>query len=106
MQLRSLVKAIDLVAKNRSGELVLNFIFLIPCSRVCLTYTEVAAATGEFAQTVADLAASDIGQQLSGGLAGLADVERVAQDFQNTQSQEDIVTIMSTGEAQSRLNSD
>ena len=60
--------------------------------------SEVAAATGEFAQSVVDLAASDVGPQLSAELAGLGDVEKTAQELQNKQSQEDTVTIMSTGE--------
>ncbi|EMD38937.1 hypothetical protein CERSUDRAFT_47356, partial [Gelatoporia subvermispora B] len=81
-QLRGLVKAIDTVSRHRS---------------------EVAAATGEFAQTVSDLASSDVGQQLSASLAGLADVERKAQDLQNAQAQEDTITILSTADEYARL---
>lgn len=58
---------------------------------------ELSAATGEFAQTIGDLSASDIGGQLTNSFAGLAEVERKAQDLQSIQSHEDIVTIMATG---------
>ncbi|KAH9913923.1 Vps5 C terminal like-domain-containing protein [Fomitopsis serialis] len=81
-QLRGLVKAIDMVAKHRS---------------------EVALATGEFAQTITDLASSDIGPQLSTSFTGLADVERKAQDLHTVQSQDDMVTIMSTVDEYARL---
>lgn len=78
VQLRGLVKSIDLVAKQRA---------------------DLAAAAGEFAQTIQDLASSDVGlgQQLTGALAGLAVVERKAQDLQEKQANEDTLTIMSTG---------
>lgn len=59
--------------------------------------TDLSIATGEFSQAIADLSSSDVGQQLSGALAGLAEVEKKAQEMQNTQAQEDVVTIMSTG---------
>lgn len=61
------------------------------------TYTDLAIATGEFAQTVNDLSASDVGKQLSQSLAGLAEVEQKAQDIQNAQSEQDMVTLMGTG---------
>jgi len=72
------VKAIELVAKQRS---------------------ELAAAMGEFAQAIADLSASDVEKQLAHSLAAMADVERKAQELQNTQSRQDMVTLMSTGES-------
>ncbi|OBZ73550.1 Sorting nexin-1 [Grifola frondosa] len=81
-QLRGLVKAIDLVAKHRA---------------------ELAAATGEFAQTIADLGASDLGKQLSASLSGLTDVEHKAQELQNIQAQEDVITVMSTADEYARL---
>ncbi|KAH9920815.1 Vps5-domain-containing protein [Amylocystis lapponica] len=81
-QLRGLVKAIDLVTKHRA---------------------ELAAATGEFAQTAADLSAADVGAQLASSFVGLAEVGRTAQDLQNAQSQEDVVTIMSTVDEYARL---
>ena len=71
-----MVKAIELVAKQRS---------------------DLAAATGEFVQTIADLSACDIEKQLAHALAAMADVERQAQQLQTTQSSQDIVTLMSTG---------
>ncbi|KAF5383683.1 hypothetical protein D9615_003643 [Tricholomella constricta] len=81
-QLRGLVKAIEAVARQR---------------------TELAAATGEFALTVSDLSASDVGNQLSHSLAGLADVERKAQDLQAAQSEQDMVTLMGTVDEYARL---
>ncbi|KAI0923926.1 hypothetical protein AcW1_006742 [Taiwanofungus camphoratus] len=81
-QLRGLVKAIDLVAKHRA---------------------ELSAATGEFAQTIGDLASSEVGTPLSSSFAGLAEVERKAQELQSMQSQEDMVTIMSTVDEYARL---
>ncbi|KAF8074841.1 Vps5 C terminal like-domain-containing protein [Lyophyllum atratum] len=81
-QLRGLVKAIEAVARQRS---------------------ELAVSTGEFAQTVTDLSASDVGKQLSHSLAGLADVERKAQDIQASQSEQDMVTLMGTVDEYARL---
>ncbi|KIM90434.1 hypothetical protein PILCRDRAFT_59950 [Piloderma croceum F 1598] len=81
-QLRGLVKAIELVAKQRS---------------------ELAAAMGEFAQTITDLSASDVEKQLAHSLAAMADVERKAQELQNTQSRQDMVTLMSTVDEYARL---
>ncbi|KAG5641906.1 hypothetical protein DXG03_003973 [Asterophora parasitica] len=81
-QLRGLVKAIEAVARQR---------------------TELAAATGEFALTVSDLSASDVGSQLSHSLAGLADVEKKAQDIQTAQSEQDMVTLMGTVDEYARL---
>jgi sorting nexin-1/2 len=60
---------------------------------------ELAIAIGEFSQTISDLAASDVGDSLSQALEGLANVEKRAQDIQNKQSREDIMTIMSTSES-------
>ncbi len=75
-QLRGLVKSIDVVAKQRA---------------------DIAAAAGEFAQTIADLAACDVGNQLSDSLSGLAEVERKVQELQLIQSHEDVVSVLSTG---------
>lgn len=93
-QLRGLVKAIDTVSKHRSGSHPSLYLHP-PCAN--FTLVEVATATGEFAQTVADLASSDVGQQLASSLAGLAEAERKAQELQNIQAQEDTITILSTG---------
>ena len=38
-----------------------------------------------------------MGKQLSQSLAGLADVERKAQDLQSVQSEQDMTTLMATG---------
>ncbi|KAL1740865.1 Vps5 C terminal like-domain-containing protein, partial [Schizophyllum fasciatum] len=81
-QLRGLVKAIELVSKQRS---------------------DLATATGDFAATVADLSSSDIGKGLSNSLAGLADTERKAQDLQNTQAEQDIITLLATVDEYARL---
>ena len=67
-----------------------------------LTYMpELSAAAGEFAQAIADLSQSDVGlgSQLASALAGLAAVERKAQELQEKQSNEDTLTIMATGTA-------
>jgi len=58
---------------------------------------ELAVATGEFATAIADLSLSDIGKELQQFLAAMANVERMAEEFQNIQSQQDIMTILSTG---------
>ncbi|KAK0188967.1 hypothetical protein F5146DRAFT_1104361 [Armillaria mellea] len=81
-QLRGLAKAIEAVAKQRA---------------------EISVATGEFAQTVADLSSSDIGSQLAQSLAGLADVERKSQDSQVAQSEQDMITLMATVDEYARL---
>ncbi|KAI0731336.1 Vps5 C terminal like-domain-containing protein [Earliella scabrosa] len=81
-QLRGLVKAIEAVAKQRA---------------------EVAAAAGEFAQAVSDLAACDVGNQLSVSLVGLAEVERKAQELQSVQATQDVVTVLSTADEYARL---
>lgn len=59
--------------------------------------TEVASATGEFAQALHDLAASDLGESLSHSLNGLVGVESKAQEFLRIQTEQDMVTLMSTG---------
>jgi len=60
-------------------------------------------ATGEFAQNLGDLASSDVGRQLSQSLAGLADVQRHAQDLQAAQADQDLTTLMATADEYSRL---
>ncbi|KAH8093274.1 Vps5 C terminal like-domain-containing protein [Cristinia sonorae] len=82
LQLRGLVKAVDIVAKHR---------------------TEIAIAASEFAQTLQDLSTSDIGPALSGALVGLAAVERKAQECHDAQAQSDMTTIMSTADEYARL---
>ncbi|KIP03006.1 hypothetical protein PHLGIDRAFT_111375 [Phlebiopsis gigantea 11061_1 CR5-6] len=84
LQLRGLVKSIDLVSKQRA---------------------ELAAAAGEFAQAIGDLAQSDagLGTQIASALAGLAAVERKAQELQDKQSSEDTLTIMATADEYARL---
>jgi sorting nexin-1/2 len=60
--------------------------------------SELAAAIGEFGQTISELSGSDLGKPLAHALAGLAEVERKAQAIQNAQSRQDVMTIMNTGE--------
>lgn len=81
-QLRGLVKAIELVSKQRS---------------------DLATATGDFSAAVADLSSSDIGKGLSQSLAGLADVEHKSQDLQMTQAEQDIITLLATVDEYARL---
>ncbi|KAH9479365.1 Vacuolar protein sorting-associated protein vps5 [Psilocybe cubensis] len=81
-QLRGLVKSIELVSKHR---------------------VELATATGEFAQNVTELSESDVGKQLAHSLAGLADIERAAQDLQSAQAEHDLTTLMATVDEYARL---
>ncbi|KAF8498602.1 Vps5-domain-containing protein [Russula emetica] len=74
-QLRGLVKAIEAVSKHRSG---------------------LASAVGEFAQTVSDLAASDL--EIS-----LAELERKAQETESVQARADQATLLSTADEYARL---
>jgi sorting nexin-1/2 len=99
-QLKSLVKAIEMVAKQRQGKL--NIHRRVLDSHLDL-FEELALVNGEFAQTMSDLASSDVGAQLSQSLSGLADVERKAQELQMIQSDHDMVTIMATSDEYSRL---
>ncbi|KAJ7782017.1 Vps5 C terminal like-domain-containing protein [Mycena maculata] len=81
-QLRGLVKAIELVSKQRA---------------------ELATAMAEFANTTADLSSSDVGKQLAHSLAGLAEIQRKAQDIQSVQAEQDVVTLLSTVDEYARL---
>ena len=87
-----------MVAKHRGGVFSFkkDFYSNSEISGVCL-FIEIAVSSGEFAQTVSDLSAADVGKQLSLSLAGLADVERKAQDLQSVQSEQDMTTLMATG---------
>lgn len=91
-QLRGLVKAIDTVARHRAGKQTSICRF-----QASHFHTELALASGEFAQAVSDLSSSDVGKQLSSSLAGLSEVELKGQDIQTTQAEQDMVTLMSTG---------
>ncbi|TCD71851.1 Vacuolar protein sorting-associated protein 5 [Steccherinum ochraceum] len=82
LQLRGLVKTIDLVTKHRA---------------------DIAQSAGEFAQTLQDLSTSDIGASLSGALEGLAVVERKAQECQVAQAHADVATLMSIVDEYARL---
>lgn len=64
---------------------------------VMKTRTEVAIATGEFAQTLYELATSDLGESLSQLINGLAGVQSKAQEFFRVQTEQDMITLMSTG---------
>ena len=75
---------------------LLNLLFIPTLNKVS-HFIELAASCGEFAQTVSDLSAADVGKQLSQSLAGLADVERNARDLQSVQSEQDMMTLMATG---------
>jgi hypothetical protein len=66
--------------------------FLLPNN-----FTELASATGEFATAVAELSVSELGEQLQQTLGALANVEQAAAEGQNVQSQQDMMTLMSTG---------
>ena len=74
-----------------------KYFYSKPLNKCVFIYKELAASSGEFAQTVSDLSSADVGKQLSQSLAGLADVERKAQDLQSVQSEQDMTTLMATG---------
>jgi sorting nexin-1/2 len=96
-QLRGLVKAIDTVSRHRAGKHQF-LLFSLSYQLSSITNVELAVASGEFAQAVSDLSSSDVGKQLSSSLAGLAEVEEKAQEIQTTQAEQDMETLMSTGE--------
>ncbi|KAH9019146.1 Vps5 C terminal like-domain-containing protein [Lactarius hengduanensis] len=81
-QLRGLVKAIDVVSRQRN---------------------ELAGAVGEFAQTVGDLATSDLGKSLSHSLGALAELERKAQETESAQARADQASLLSTADEYARL---
>ncbi|KAG9017162.1 Vacuolar protein sorting-associated protein 5 [Tulasnella sp. 427] len=81
-QLKGLVKAMDVVSKQRN---------------------DFAIAISEFADTIAALSLSDLSKQLTQSLSMLAEVERLYKDMQETQGKDDIITIMGTADEYSRL---
>lgn len=120
-QLRGLVKAIDVVSKQRTGiDLALHLVnescllpstlipphpfpFPFPISLSDFASTELSTSIGEFAQMIADLASSDLGKPLMASLGLLADVERKAQDIESEQAKQDLVTLMGTADEYARL---
>jgi VPS5-like protein len=62
-----------------------------------------ASATGEFAQTVSDLAGSDLGKSVSHSLEALAELERKAQETESAQARADQVTLLATADEYARL---
>jgi sorting nexin-1/2 len=58
---------------------------------------------GEFAQTVSDLAASDLGKSVSHSLEALAELERKAQETESAQARADQATLLSTADEYARL---
>ncbi|KAG8923691.1 Vacuolar protein sorting-associated protein 5, partial [Tulasnella sp. 418] len=81
-QLKGLVKAIELVTKQRA---------------------EFATCVSEFAEAISALANSDLSKQLSGSLSILADVEKLYKEIQDKQSKDDALTIMATADEYGRL---
>jgi len=81
-QLRGLVKAIEIVSRQRN---------------------ELATAVGEFAQTVSELATSDLGKSLSHSLEALSELERKAQETESAQARADQATLLSTADEYARL---
>jgi Vps5 C terminal like len=71
--------------------------------RTSTLWTELASAVGEFAQTVSDLAASDLGKSVSHSLEALADLERKAQETESAQARADQATVLSTADEYARL---
>ena len=58
---------------------------------------------GEFAQTVSELATSDLGKSLSHSLEALAELERKAQETESGQARADQATLLSTADEYARL---
>ena len=58
---------------------------------------------GEFAQTISDLATSDLGKSLSHSLEELAELERKAQETESAQARADQATLLSTADEYARL---
>ncbi len=58
---------------------------------------------GEFAQTVSDLGASDLGKSLSHSLEALAELERKAQETESAQARADQATLLGTADEYARL---
>lgn len=81
-QLRSLVKSIDIAAKHRA---------------------ELASATKDFATSVSELSGSDLRPHLKECLATLSNVEMAVAEAQDVQSQQDVITLMSTADEYWRL---
>jgi sorting nexin-1/2 len=98
-QLRGLVKSIEVVAKQRAGKPYISMRGGTMIDHI----SELAVATGEFATAIADLSLSDIGKQLQQSLDAMADVERMTEEFQNIQSQQDIMTLLATGKSTVRI---
>lgn len=64
---------------------------------------DLASAVGEFAQTVNDLATSDLGKPLSQSLAALAELEHKAQETESAQARADQASLLSTADEYARL---
>jgi len=92
-----------MAAKHRQGSFTNSYLVSLFLTLSISAPTELSAATGEFAQNLGELASSDVGKQLSRSLTGLADVQRIAQDLQNVQSDQDMGTLMATADEYSRL---
>jgi hypothetical protein len=86
----------------RSIAVVCLFLTLSLLPRSTL-WTELASAVGEFAQTVSDLAASDLGKSVSHSLEALAELERKAQETESAQARADQATLLSTADEYARL---
>jgi len=80
--LRSLVKVIEVVAKQRS---------------------ELITSIAEFADAVTVLGSSDLSQQLSNSLTVMADVERQSKELLEEQSKQDLESISGTVEEYLRI---
>jgi sorting nexin-1/2 len=58
---------------------------------------------GEFAQTISDLATSDLGKSLSHSLEALSELEHKAQETESAQARADQATLLSTADEYARL---
>ncbi len=58
---------------------------------------------GEFAQTLSDLATSDLGKSLSYSVEALAELERKAQETESAQARADQASLLTTADEYARL---
>jgi hypothetical protein len=82
---------------------VVCLFLILSLLRTSTLWTELASAVGEFAQTVSDLAASDLGKSVSHSLEALAELERKAQETESAQARADQATLLSTADEYARL---
>lgn len=96
-QLKSWIKAIEAVAKQRTGDSpspsYSAYSLLVDTSSL----SEIITSIAEFAEAISVLGSSDLSKQLSSSLNVLADVERQSKEIMEQQSKHDMETVLGTG---------